>query len=109
MSTNFVMHYLVPSPVQNTLVTVIDEMISVTWLPPANPNGVIHQYIVRRINSSGTLYYHVPGNQHHLLLPYLDDAVVFVSPVNLFGQGEFEYAKPNGMLYSLYTTSILFM
>ena len=99
MSTNFVMHYLVPSPVQNALVTVVDEMINITWSSPANSNGVIHQYIVRRINSTGTLYYHVPGNQHHFLLPFLDDAAfIFVSAVNLFGQGEFEYAKPSGTL-----------
>ena len=98
-------YYLAPSPVQSALVTLVDGMINVTWSPPANPNGVIHQYIVRRINSSGTFYYHMPANQNYISLPYLDDAIIFVSAVNLFGQGEFEYANPKGMLCIITCTS----
>ena len=81
--------------------TVVDEMINVTWSPPAIPNGAIHQYIVQRINSSGTFYYHVSPKQHHILLPLFNDALVFVSAVNLFGQNEFTQAKPNGMLFMI--------
>lgn len=78
--------------------TVVGEMINITWSPPAISNGVIHQYIVQKINSSGSLYYHVSSDQHHILLPYyFNEALVFVSAVNLFGQSEIEHAKPNGM------------
>ena len=73
-------------------------MINVTWSPPATPNGVIHQYIIKRINSSGTFYHYVPGNQHDLFLPHFKDALIFVSAVNLFGQSDFEHARPSGML-----------
>ena len=89
---------LAPSPVQDALVTLVDEMINVTWSPPTIPIGMIYQYIVQRINSSGTFYYHVLGNQYHILLPYYNDALLFVSAVNLFGQSDFKHAKPNGML-----------
>ena len=73
------------------------EMINVTWSPSAKSTGTVHRYIIKRINSSGTFYYHVPANQHHILLPYFNDALVFVSAVNLFGLSDFEYAKPNSM------------
>ena len=86
-----------PSPVQDPLVTLVsDELINITWSPPANPNGIIHQYIVKKINSSGTFYYHVSANQQHIVLPYYNDALVFVSAVNLFGQSSYEHAKPKG-------------
>ena len=91
------MFCLDPSPVQGPLVTLVgDELINVTWSPPANPNGIIHQYIIKRINSSGTFYYHVSANQQHIVLPYYNDALVFVSAVNLFAQSSYEYAKPKG-------------
>ena len=89
---------LAPSLVQDVLVTPVDgDMINITWSPPAILNGVIHQYIVKSINSSGTTYHHVSANQHHILLPYFNDALVFISAVNLFGQSDYEYAKTNGM------------
>ena len=87
-----------PSSVQNPLVTVVDNMINITWSPPAITNGVIQQYIVRRINSSGAFSHYVSANQYHLSLPYFNDALVFVSAVNLFGQSEFKLAQSIGML-----------
>ena len=93
--------YIAPSPVQDTLVTLVDDIINITWSPPAIPNGVIHQYIVQRINSSGTFYYHVPADTHHISLPYVNDALIFVSAVNLFGQSKFTQALPNGMVSHL--------
>ena len=89
---------LAPSPVQDVLVALVDEMINVTWSPPATPNGVIQHYIVQRINSSGTFAHRVSANQYHILLPYFNDALVFVSAVNLFSQSEFEHAQSAGML-----------
>jgi len=87
---------LAPSPVLDIVTTLVDGMVNVTWSPPAIPNGVIYQYIVQRINSSGTFTYYVPANQHHILLSYINDALVFVSAVNIFGQSEFERAKSAG-------------
>ena len=82
---------------QNSLVTLVGTTINITWSPPSTPNGIIHQYIIRRINSSGTFSHRVSGNQRHILLPYFDDALVFVSAVNLFGQSEFKRAQSAGM------------
>ena len=91
------MFCLEPSPVQDPLITLVgDELINITWLPPANPNGIIHQYIIKRINSSGTFYYHVSADQQHIVLPYYNDALVFVSAVYLFGVSDFEQAQPSG-------------
>lgn len=97
----FKSYCLVPSPVEDALVTLVDEMVNVTWSPPANPNGVIHQYIVQRMNSSGTFYYHVPAKQYHTLLPAFNDALIFVSAVNLFGSSELAQAKPNSMFFMI--------
>ena len=83
-------------------------MINVTWTPPVVPNGIIYQYIVQRVNSSGKFYHHVPANQHSLSLPYFNDALVFVAVVNLYGQSVFEHVEPQGMhIYSVYTCRIL--
>ena len=71
-------------------------MINVTWTPPVVPNGIIYQYIVQRVNSSGKFYNHVPANQHTISLPYFNDALVFVAAVNLYGQSDFEYVKSKG-------------
>jgi len=91
---------LAPSSVQDALVTLDDVVINITWSPPAISNGIIYQYIVKRLNSSGTFYYHVLGNQHHIILPHFNDALIFVSAVNLFGQSNFKHVKPNGMISS---------
>ena len=91
------LYYLAPSSVQNVIVTLIDaEMINVTWLPSVTVTDIVHQYIIKRINSSGTFHYHVSANQQHIVLPYYNDALVFVSAVNLFGVSDFEQAQPSG-------------
>ena len=71
-------------------------MINVTWSPSVELTGRVHQYIIKRINSSGTFYYHVSANQLHIMLPYDNDALVFVSAVNMFGLSDFEQAQPSG-------------
>ena len=86
----------VPSPVENAVLTIVDGIINVTWTPPVVSNGIIYQYIVQRVNSSGKFYYHVPANQHTISPPYFNDALVFVAAVNLYGQSVFEYAVPDG-------------
>ena len=96
LNMNYVV--LAPSPVQDVLIALVDEMVNVTWSPPATPNGVIQQYIVQWINSSGRFTHRVSANQYHILLPYFNNALVFVSAVNLFGQSEFERAQSAGML-----------
>ena len=97
---NILLFYLDPSSVQDPLVTLVDgELINITWSPPIIPNGIIHQYIIKRINSSGTFYYHVSANQHHIVLPYYNDALLFVSAVNLFGQSNYEHVKPKGICF----------
>ena len=73
-------------------------MINVTWTPPVVPNGIIHQYIVQRVNSSGKFYYHIPANQYTISLPYFNDALVFVATVNLYGQSVFVQAKSQGII-----------
>ena len=77
-------------------------MINVTWTPPVVPNGIIYQYIVQRVNSSGKFYHHVPANQHTISLPFFDDALVFVAAVNLYGQSVFERANSQSMYTYLY-------
>lgn len=76
--------------------TLVDEFINVTWSTPVIPNGII---TVKRINSSGSFYYHVSADQHHMLLPYFNDALIFISALNLFGQSEYVQAKPNGKFF----------
>ena len=88
--------YLAPTSVQNALVTVADNIINITWSPPSISNGMILQYVVQRMNSSGNSYYHISGNQNYLELPYFNNALVFVSAVNLYGQSEFEIARSSG-------------
>ena len=89
--------YLVPESVQNPLVTLVGNIISVTWSPPSNSYEIILQYIVQRINSSGKFYHHVSGVQNYLELPVYYDALVFVAAVSQYGQSSFEVAKSNGM------------
>ena len=88
--------YLAPTSVQNALVTVVDNIINITWSPPSISNGMILQYIIQRMNSSGNSYYRISGNRNYLELPYFNNALVFVSAVNLYGQSEFEIARSSG-------------
>jgi len=81
-------------------------MINVTWTPPVAPNGIIYQYIVQRVNSSGNFHHHVPANQHTILLLYFDDALVFVAAVNLYGQSSFKHAVPKGAVCNFITEAL---
>ena len=83
--------------VNNLLLTVVSNVINVTWSPPSTANGMILQYIVQRVTSSGTTYHHVSGNQTYLELPYFKGALVSVAAVNQYGQSSFELAKSSGM------------
>ena len=90
-------YHLAPSPVKNALVTLINgEIIIVTWSPSDIYTGAVHQHVIKRINSSGTFYYHASADQYHIVLPYYNDALLFVSAVNLFGLSDFEHAKTSG-------------
>ena len=78
-------------------------MINVTWTPPVVPNGIIYQYIVQKVNSSGKFYHPVPSNQLTISLPYFNDALVFVAADNLYGQSELEHVEPKGVYkYGVY-------
>ena len=87
---------LAPTSVQNASVSVAGNIIIITWSPPSISNGMILQYIVQRINSSGPSYYYVSGDSNYFALSYFNGAVVFVSAVNLYGQSEFEIARSRG-------------
>ena len=95
INTNFI--NLAPTSVQNATVTAVGNVINITWSSPSISNGMILQYIVRRINSSGKSYYHVSRDKSYLELPYFNDALVFVSAVNQYGQSSFEQAISSGM------------
>ena len=92
---------------QNTLVTMIGKTINITWSPPSVPNGMILQYIVQRINSSGKSYHHVSRDKTYLELPYFNDALVLVSAVNQYGQSSFEQAKSSGKKTIFLDTDVL--
>ena len=77
--------------------TVVGNVIKITWSPPFISNGEILQYIVQRVTSSGKSYHHVSRNKNYLELPYNNNALVFISAVNQYGQSSFEVAKSNGM------------
>ena len=94
---------LVPSPVQDPLLTLLDGVVQVTWEPPAVPNGIIYQYIVQRINASGIFFKHILPNQLDTSLVYYSDALVSVAAVNLYGQSQFEYAESKGTYSSIVT------
>ena len=85
-----------PSSVQNTSVTLVGDMINITWSSPSISNGMIVQYIVQRINSSGKFYRYISGYQNYLELPHFNDALVFVAAVNQYGQSSFVQAKSSG-------------
>ena len=88
---------LVPSVVQEALVTLVNGEVNVTWSPPAVPNGEILQYVVQRINASGKFFEHVPANQYTMTLPYYNDVLVFIAAINLYGQSQFIHAEPKGI------------
>ena len=71
-------------------------MINVTWTPSVVPNGIIYQYIVQRVNSSGKFYHHVPANQNTISLLYFNDTLAFVAAVNLYGQSDLVLAISQG-------------
>ena len=73
-------------------------MINVTCTPSVILNGIIYQYIVQRVNSSGKFDHHVPANQHTISLPNFNDALVFVAAVNLYGQSDFKNVKSQGIV-----------
>ena len=100
------MYFTVPEPVQNALVTVVGNVIKITWSPPYIPNGEILQYIVQRVTSSGKSYHHISGNRNYLELPYYNNALVFISAVNQYGQSSFELAKSNGITINMYVCII---
>ena len=81
----------------NLVVTVVSNVINVTWSPPSNANGMILQYIVQRRTSSGTSYHYVSGNQNVLELSYFKGALIFAAAVNQYGQSSFKLAKSSGM------------
>ena len=125
MNNQIILYYIntyfiisVPSSVQNATVMVVGDMINITWSPPSITDGMILQYIVLRINTSGRSYYRVSGNQNYLELIYFNNALVFVSAINQYGQSSFEQAKSSGKetiyiftmnaLVDLITCTILF-
>ena len=67
------------------MLAVDKDLINVTWLPPAVPNGVIYQYIVQQINPNDTTYYHVSGNEYSVLLPFSNITRIFITAVNVYG------------------------
>ena len=100
-------------PVDDAVLTLADGMINVTWTPPIVPNGIIYQYIVERVNSSGKFYHHVPADEHVILLPLLDDALIFVAAVNLYGKGISLHARSEGtvcmmIVYTLYIHALYY-
>lgn len=94
---------LVPSPVQNPILTLLDGIVEVTWEPPAIPNGIVYQYIVQRINASGKFFQHISATQFDTTLVYFNDALVSVAAINLYGQSQFEYAESRGIVKWLAT------
>ena len=97
-----VIYSTAPSSVQNTSVTLVGDVINITWSPPSISNGKTLQYIVKRINSSGKSYHYISGDQNYLELSYFNDALVFVAAVNQYGQSSFEQAKSSGKKINTY-------
>ena len=107
---NYYLCFTAPEPVEDALVILVGNVINITWSPPFISNGEILQYIVRRVNSSGKFYYHISGNKNYLELPFYNDALVFISAVNQYGQSNYEVAKSNGMTINMYLLySIVFI
>ena len=89
------------------MVTLVGDVINITWSPPFIFNGEILQYIVQRVNSSGKFYYHISGNRNYLELPFYNDALVFISAVNQYGQSSYERAKTN--IYGMPMNNIMYV
>ena len=68
-------------------------MINVTWSPPAAPNGIIYQHIVKQISPNDTSYYHISGNKHSVLLPFFNVTRIFVTAVNVYGHSTQEFVR----------------
>ena len=83
----------VSSPVQETFLTVVENMINVTWSPPVAPNGIIYQHIVQQISPNDASYYHISGNKHSVLLPLFNVTRIFVTAVNIYGLSSQEFAR----------------
>lgn len=97
MYTLSIFYISAPTSVRNALVRLSGDTIIVTWSPPFFSNGIILQYIVQSVNSSGKSYHYVPGSQNTLQLPYFRGVLIYVAAVNQYGQSRFELAKSNGM------------
>ena len=76
-------------------------MINATWVPPAAPNGVIYQYIVRQITPNDTSYYHVSSDEYSILLPFFNVTRTFVTAVNFYGHSNEEFAEPSIGTYNI--------
>ena len=87
----FNFYIIVPSHVQEASLTVVEDFINVTWSPPAVPNGVIYQYIVKQINPNDTSYYHISGNRHFILLPFSNITRIFITAANFYGHSAQEF------------------
>ena len=74
--------FLDPLPVENLLMSLVGNIVNITWSPSSIFNGMIVQYIVQGIDSSGKSYHSVSGDQHYMELPYFNDALVYVASVN---------------------------
>ena len=102
-----------PSSVQNATVTLVGNTINITWSPASITNGMILQYIVQRINSSGKSYYYISGNKNYLELPYFHDALIFIAAVNQYGQSNYKQAKSSGkksitvIVHRLYSSNVI--
>ena len=95
VATNTYISYIVPSPVREASLTVVEDMINVTWASPAAPNGVIYQYIVRQITPNDTSYYHISRDEYSILLPLFTVTRIFITAVNFYGHSNEEFAEPS--------------
>jgi len=82
--------------VQNPSLTLVDETVVITWTPPVVPNGIIYQYIVKRVNSNRELYNHISANQNTIKLSDYSDDKVSIAAVNIYGQSDFEPVVSQG-------------
>jgi len=82
-------------------------MINVTWTPPNESNGIIYQYTVERVNSSGKFYDHVSADAYSTLLPLFNETHIFVAAVNLYGKGIPLLARSEGMYACACTVHVI--
>ena len=86
---------VVPSPVQEASLTVVEDVINVTWAPPAVANGVIYQYIVQQFTLNDVFYHHISSDEYSVLLPFFNTTRIFVTAVNLYGHSSQEFVEPS--------------